>query len=235
LHYQLASQLLRKRGVLLEPAAIRNEILQIARAEAVPPWRKTQWDTLLETFQKCQLVGESLPDVPSDHVRLCFTHQPFSNGDVAAMDQHTVEALRRRIATDGWKTIMDVYKKAHLEWIERETKALENLHEQDGHHQAKKLLKELKTLPVPPFDRANAYVDGIKNLLHVVRTYFCMQSLIVVCSIRKIHIKHVNAMVMAWVSVLSHALEQRRVFTERVRVMLPGVPNVLQPDPAHTA
>jgi hypothetical protein len=224
LKYKLASSLLLQRGVALDHRVIQGEIESIARAEAVPPWEKAQWDDLLQSFQMCEVVhGEDpvLP-IPADHVRLCFTHQLFEEN----ISKEMVEALRTRMAKDAWEEIMDDYKKTHLDWLEKQrdflNQKLDDSESLDVRQIAKTLLKELHLLQPPQFDKAKKYVSGMKNLLHVVKTYFCMQTLVVVCSIRQMHVEHVNSMTMGWVSVLAKALAQRREFMAKVVEMYPA-------------
>jgi hypothetical protein len=192
----------------------------IARAEAVPPWRRDQWEDVFETFKQCQVLGGTgeATDIPEDHIRFCFTHQMFNDAGVAHMDVDTINALRARMENDSYDTIMDVYKERHMEWLQKQQTSLEGQTPTENH---KVLLKELSRLPLPRFEESKRCIYGMKNLVHVVKTYFCMQSLVVVCSINKTHVPHVNSMAMGWVSVLAKALAQRKTFEARVYRLCP--------------
>jgi hypothetical protein len=184
---------------------IMNKVREISEAEAVPPWSQTQWNTITNKFMKCQVHGDTRKkDHAAEVVRFVFTHQMFDSFDPAEYSQ-AGELITKRVATSDFQSLTDAYATIHQEWKDKmlvKLKVLENTSMQ----------MIFDAMYVPNFGNAVKFVQNLGHFITVVKTYTCMQSLVVVCEIQKSHVAPVNNQLMAYVDILSKAFKSRKEF-----------------------
>jgi hypothetical protein len=202
LNYSLTCAALREQGLLIDPSRLQHMIRSVGKAEAVPPWTREQWGSLLDKFLPCQIYPENnKTDVETDDetddesVRFVFTHQMF---DKEKVDTETYQAMCSHIHTclqndEKFQALTDKYQAIHEEWKENHEK--------------------ISILKAPDFPAATKSLCSLGKFVSVVKTYVCMQSVVTVCKVKKCHIKNLHEKLMGWVSVLAQA-HQIRVETE---------------------
>jgi hypothetical protein len=223
--YSQASSTLHQQGISMENTKIERLVQEVSIAEAVPPWQKQQWDKILDTYVKCKVVEEELCE-DINHYRFAFTHQVFTHPQfslciacivsliiMSQVFDHVDEEcykkccieIKKRIENSNFASVNDFYKSIHDEWLEK-TKS--NPERKTWPIGLKNLLVETES-EYPNFDKALGFLNKLGSYVKIIKTYMCMQSVIIICSVHKDNISTLDVKMTAWVSVLAAAFQQR--------------------------
>lgn len=144
----------------------------------------------------------------SGDIKFAFTHQMFDNVTTAGY-RAACPQIADRIMTADFRSITDAYKTKHTAWM----KAAWEADTPPGW--AKMKTKGLGAIN-PDFELALKGTKTINKYIKVEKTYICMDSIVVVCSMRGVHVNKVSEMLLGWVNVLALAFQQRNEYEARL-------------------
>jgi len=212
LNYNLVCMSLFKKGMRVDPERLKNVIQSVGKAEAVPPWSKKQWKEVIDNFGVCRVHDDdngyvkldpdsTIVENQEESVRFVFTHQQFQKADESVYTT-ACQAIHDSLTTEGgFSSITNEYKRKHEEWIEQQTT------------KEPTAVQAMALAAInPDFQAAKQSLAALDNFVSVIKTYVCMQSIVTVCTARKIDIKTLHEKLMGWISVMALAYQQRNAY-----------------------
>jgi hypothetical protein len=223
--YRVASSSLRKHGVFMDKDTIAERVQLISKAEAVPPWQKSQWDVILNAYvpsrvhysaekKRCETDAPVLRS--SEPVRFLFTHQMYGQDHLDQSYAELADLIQTRIHKSDYESITNRYQQNHDEWVHSYPIACHHPDLKDDFEKARLLSQD--------FSAALRHVSDLGNIVSVEKIYSSMESLVVVCSVDKNLLSTATNKAMAWVRVLSNAFAVRKAFDMKAK-KLGVVPN----------
>jgi hypothetical protein len=212
LTYSLATLTLRENGIMMDADKIQQAVRDIGTAESVPAWKKGQWDKLINSFLPCEVVEGAGSGAKSNQpeqlnpIRIAFTHQIYEQFSQATYRQ-ACQDIRQRLQGTDFSQLQKIYKTTHDDWVKKYQPIV------DAKGFPKYLKKRFNGINVN-FETSEERLQGINMLLQVERTYICMQSIVVVCTVDACCVDTLHTKLMGWVSALSSAFEQRSGFAK---------------------
>jgi hypothetical protein len=213
--YDIVNQNLRLHGIAMDEGRIGSLVREIGKAESVPPWTIKQWHTIMDKYLPCIVHGTDTSAVTKkdiSKVRFAFTHQMY---DDVESNQYKLacEAIRTRLNNNDFASITNAYYKTHADWLLKfEGKMNQEEWDVNLNTEFEKMQKD-----TPDFAKAMTYISELSDVVNVVKTYVCMQSIVVVCSVHETHVHSAHSRLMSWVSVLAKAFTTRKAFETNYR------------------